>query len=121
MTLEAEEEEGMMSAEELDEMYDELDTDKDGKLLESEVWNSLLEEIGEEGEEALELSDKLKQMLKDSDANKDGTISKPELSSFIQGAQSVLEGMEDEDMEDEEEEPEYEAWKTRAWKTRTWR
>ena len=115
MTLDAEEVEGLLSAEELDEMYDELDANKDGKLLESEVWNSLLEEIGDESADAPELSEKLKQMLKDSDANKDGTISKPELSSFVQGAQSILEEMDMDEMDEndeeelDEEEPEYEA------------
>merc|ERR1719235_2978505 len=93
--------EGLMSAEELDEMYDELDTNKDGKLLESEVWESLLEEIGDEATDAPELSEKLKKMLSESDKNKDGAISKPELSSFIQGAQSVLDEMdEDSGLED---------------------
>lgn len=112
MTLDAEEEEGMLSGEQLDEMYDELDANKDGKLHESEVWNSLLEELGEESTDAPELADQLKKLLKESDTNGDGTISKPELASFVQGAQSILDEMDTDDMgdiTDEDDEPEYEA------------
>ena len=38
--------------------------------------------------------EKLKQVLKESDADKDGVITKPELASFVQGAQSILEDMD---------------------------
>ena len=37
MTVDAEEVEGLMSEEELDEIYDDLDANKDGILAESEV------------------------------------------------------------------------------------
>ena len=52
--------------------------------------------------------EKLKAMLKDSDTNKDGAISKPELSSFIQGAQSILDEMDVEEEDEDEEEAEIE-------------
>ena len=99
---------GLMSEQELDEMYEELDADKDGKLLESEVWGSLLEDLGEETADAPELVERLKTVLKDSDANKDGAISKPELSSFIQGAQSILDEMDVEEEDEDEGEAEIE-------------
>ena len=97
---EEEDAEGLLSAEELDDMHAELDKDKDGKLLESEVWDSILEEGAEDSEEAPEVMEKLKQVLKESDADKDGVITKPELASFVQGAQSILEDM-DLDAEDD--------------------
>ena len=93
-----------MSAEDLDEMYEELDTNKDGKLLESEVWSSLQEEIGEEEESNTELTTKLKQMLSDADKDKDGHITKPELASFVQAAESVLDEMDLEGGDEEGEE-----------------
>ena len=96
-----------MSAEDLDEMYEELDTNKDGKLLESEVWSSLQEEIGEEEESNTELTTKLKQMLSDADKDKDGHITKPELASFVQAAESVLDEMDESGLEGDEEDEEH--------------
>ena len=96
-----EEHEGLLSVEELDEMYDELDTDKDGKLVESEVWNSILEEL-DASPDAWERTDdkvvrkiRVKQLLKASDADKDGTISKPELASFLESVQDIHGALEE--------------------------
>merc|ERR1719473_1891363 len=106
----------MMSEEDLDEMFEELDANKDGTLHESEVWDSLKEEIGDEEMENSDLTTKLKQMLMDSDKNSDGIISKPELASFVQAAESVLDELDENDMDgsfleedDEDDEEEYDA------------
>merc|ERR1719399_741509 len=96
-----------MTEEDLDEMYQELDVNKDGKLLESEVWSSLAEEIGEDYDDNKELTSKLQGMLKDADKDKDGIITKPELHSFVQAAESVLDEMDESGLEGDEEDEEH--------------
>merc|ERR1719484_154202 len=88
-----------MSEEDLDEMFEELDADKNGVLHESEVWESLKDEIGDEEMANTELTGKLQKMLKESDKNSDGVISKPELASFVQAAESVLDELDEDDMD----------------------
>merc|ERR1719454_2668290 len=89
----------MMSQEDLDDMFEELDANKDGTLHASEVWDSLKDEIGEEEIANTDLTTKLQKMLKESDKDADGIISKPELASFVQAAESVLDELDEDDMD----------------------
>ena len=102
-TVDAEGYMGFEDDDTFDEIYNEMDVNNDGILSESEVWDSIFQDFQEEFTDAPEMSEKLQQILKDSDANKDGTITKPELHSFIQGAQRIVDDMDTDEEESNEE------------------